>query len=428
MAALSGLVLLVACSNEGDGAGDDPTTLVGTAGNAASAAGEPAPAAGESMTAAGESTTAPGASATTPGESTGTPAEDEPEAEPGEPATTPAEDEPEAEPGEPTTTPAEAELDDNGCPVPEMIGWATTGSGTTGGGDSAPVVVSDGDGLRQALDGDEARVVHFSGTIDGGSDEIEIGSNKTLLGTSQDATIVGGLSVDGDNVIVRNFTLQGKGDGGSPSDAINGSGSNIWFDHLDVLEGGDGLLDLVNGADRVTTSWCKFSYTDPDHGHRLALLFGNDSEKCEEDGGRQRHTIHHNWFGDLVRSRAPRIYFGQTHIFNNFYNSPGNNYCIGVGTWASVLIENNYFKDVSDPHRLQNEYPTHIEATGNVYDNTSGDQATGPSGIGTMPERFAGSACHAALEDPGPWTPPYAYALDAAESIPELVQRCAGPQ
>ena len=326
----------------------------------------------------------------------------------------------------PTSTPTPPPTNGD-CPF-ELVGWATTNGGTTGGGNVSPTVVNNDSDLRNALSGSTPRVVHFSGTIDTGSSSVTIGSNKTLRGTNRNATISGGLSVSGSNVIVQNFTLQGKGYGGNPADAINGDGNNIWFDHLNVLEGGDGLLDLVNGADRITTSWNKFSYTDPNHGHRLSLLFGNSSDKCDLDGGRQRHTIHHNWFGNLVRSRMPRLYFGQAHIFNNYYHSPGNNYAIGVGTWASALIQNNYFKDVNDPHRRQNEYPTYIEATGNIYDGTSGARDNGPNAIGTMPDRFAGSSCHANLADPGQWNPPYPYNLDPASSIPELVQRCAGPQ
>src|SRR5690606_37440336 len=144
-------------------------------------------------------------------------------------------------------------------------------------------------------------------TIETGNSAIKISSNKTLRGTTKEAKIVGGLTVSGSNVIVQNFTVQGKGEGNSPADAVNGSGSNIWFDHLNILDGVDGILDLVNGADMITTSWNKFWYTDPGHSHRLALLFGNDSgePKCELDGGRQHHSVHHNWFSDLVDQRMP---------------------------------------------------------------------------------------------------------------------------
>jgi pectate lyase len=179
----------------------------------------------------------------------------------------------------------------------------------------------------------------------------------------------------------------------------------------------------------ITTSWNKIYYSESmkDHGHRLALLFGNSSDKCDEDGGRQRHTIHHNWFGDYVDQRMPRIYFGRAHIYNNYYNTPGNSYNIRVGTWAAAIIENNHFQDTNNPHEVS-PYPTFIEAVGNIYENTSGDQAVGENDIGEIDARFDGSACHAALPMPESWVPPYPYAADPAESVRDLVQRCAGPR
>jgi pectate lyase len=109
----------------------------------------------------------------------------------------------------------------------------------------------------------------------------------------------------------------------------------------------------------------------------------------------------------------PRLLFGKGHIYNNYYNSPGNDYCIGSGSYASLLVENNYFKDVKDPHRFQDSNPSTITAQGNIYDNVSGKQDTGGN----------------KSDSPAAWTnPPYNYSLHTAESIPELVQRCAGPQ
>jgi pectate lyase len=274
------------------------------------------------------------------------------------------------------------------------------------------------------MSGDDPRVVLLSGTVDTGSESVTINSNKTLRGVDANARIVGGLSIRGNNIIVQNLTVQGKGQGNDPEDAINSHGaSNIWFDHLNVYDGGDGVMDLTNGSDRATVSWCKFWYTDSGHSHRLALLFGNGSEKCDVDGGKQNHTIHHCWFADLVKSRMPRLLFGKGHIFNNYYNSPGNSYCIGVGSWGSVLVENNYFEDVNDPHRHQDGHPGYIVATGNIYDNTSGSQDEGYQYNG---EEL--NDCEKALWDPGPWTPPYDYTLDPAEDVPTIVRNNAGPQ
>jgi pectate lyase len=274
------------------------------------------------------------------------------------------------------------------------------------------------------MSGDDPRVVILSGTVETGSDELEINNNKTLIGADANARIIGGIGIRGNNIIIRNLTVQGMGQGNSPSDAMYSQGaSNLWLDHLNVYDGGDGIMDLVNGSDLATVSWCKFWYTDSGHSHRLALLFGNGSEKCDVDAGHQNHTLHHNWFAELVDQRMPRLLFGQGHIFNNYYNSPGNSYCIGSGSWSSLLVENNYFQDVNDPHRFQDSHPSYIAASGNVYDNTDGDQDTGLGG-----SEGPSNDCENGLGTPGPWTPPYAYSLDPAESIPDLVMRCAGPQ
>ncbi len=310
------------------------------------------------------------------------------------------------------------------CPV-ELVGWATTTTGTTGGGNATPVVVTTLAALTTAVSGNEARVVHLSGTVDTGSSALSIGSNKTLRGVDKNAKIIGGIGIKGQsNIIIQNLTVQGKGQGNSPADAAAASGSHhLWFDHLNILDGGDGILDITNGSDRASISWCKFWYTDSSHDHRLAVLLGNGSEVCDLDGGKNNHTIHHNWFSTLVDQRMPRLLFGKGHVFNNYYNSPGNGYCVGSGSWASILVENNYFKGVNSPHKFQDGHPSFIEAKGNVYDQTTGSKDTGLGG-----DSAAESDCEKALPTPASWTPSYSYKADAADSIPTLVQKCAGPQ
>ena len=125
-------------------------------------------------------------------------------------------------------------------------------------------------------------------------------------------------------------------------------------------------------------------------------------------------TWHHNWWADNVRERQPRVRFGQNHIFNNLYTSNSTNYCVRAGIEANLLIEANYFDGVSDPHEFGDVEVGTITARGNEYVNTTGAQDTGdyPGGSG------AGT----------PFVPTYSYTADPASAIPELVQRCSGPQ
>jgi pectate lyase len=287
--------------------------------------------------------------------------------------------------------------------------------GTTGGGDAEVQQVTSMSELRSLAGDSTPRVLELSGTFETGSSALEISSNKTLVGTGEDTTIIGGITINGQsNIIIRNMSILGSGEGGRPADSVGVRGShNLWFDHLNITDGPDGILDLTRGTDHVTVSWSKFYYTDSSQSHRLALLFGGGSTHGDTDTGKNNHTVHHNWFGDFVDQRMPRLLFGKGHIYNNYYNSPGNAYCIGSGSFASLLVENNYFKDVNDPHRFQDGNPSTITAEGNIYDNVSGKRDTGGN----------------KSDAPAAWTnPPYNYTLDTAESIPELVQRCAGPQ
>jgi pectate lyase len=305
------------------------------------------------------------------------------------------------------------------CPV-ELVGWATVGGGTTGGGNASPQRVTTLADLRTLAGDSAARVIEIAGTITTGASPIEVASNKTLVGAGRDATIKGGLNISAgsSNIIIRNLNVVGVGttsNTGEPVDTIAARGShNLWFDHLNVMDGPDGVLDLTIGSDHATVSWCKFSYTTSNRDHRLALLFGGSSTATDTDTGKNNHTVHHNWFAANVDQRMPRLLFGQGHMFNNYYNAPGNSYCIGSGSWSSLLVENNYFKDVQSPHKFQDTNPSYIAAIGNVYDNTSGSRDTGNGGSGSNP--------------PGPWTPAYSYKLDKAADVPALVQKCAGPQ
>lgn len=332
------------------------------------------------------------------------------------------------------------------CDVPPepspLVGWAAVdGLGvatTTGGGAASPTVVTTLAALQAAVAGTDPGVIHVRGTLDAG--DIRVGSNKTIIGLCG-AELHGHIEVSGStNVIIRNLSMVGYGEGdctldpafdpatgcssGADAISVQRNAHHIWFDHVAVRDGTDGNLDISNGANFVTVSWTKFSYTPRTDnvgddstgaaGHRFSnLVGGTDSPKQFDDANSLNVTWHHDWWADNVVERQPRIRFGKNHLFNNYYDSAVANYCVRAGIQAQILLEGNFFENVDDPHQFNStadQATANITATAsNVYSQTTGLQATGGGG-------------------PAFTTPPYPYVLDDASGIPAAIKSGAGPQ
>ncbi len=312
----------------------------------------------------------------------------------------------------------------------ELTGWATVAGdgldGVTGGGDAAPVVVTNLTEFTEVCSDNIPRVIVVSGTIKGGNYGIQIGSNKTIVGIDKNATIVGGIAIHNkSNIIVSNLNINGVWPVGGADDCVEVKNSHhLWFNHLNVWNSWDGNMDITMGSDYVTVSWCKFWYTDdandgtsPEQDHRLSNLIGSGTGHDDTDMGKLRVTYHHNWFADNLDQRMPRVMYGRVHIYNNYYTCKGNSYCIGADCYATLLVEGNYFKGVKNPHQFSysNGFPSHIEARNNKYDGTSGKKSTG--------QGDADGGYAVPFE-----TTIYDYYLSAAEDVPALVEAYAGAQ
>jgi pectate lyase len=307
------------------------------------------------------------------------------------------------------------------CPD-TLVGWATqAGDGvatTTGGGAIPPVRPSTAAELEQYASDSEPRVIEIASVFS--VPRLSVASNKTLIGVAANARIDGGIRIRGSadvvisNVIVKNLRVNGRTtdvDG----DAVQiYNAHHVWIDHVEIYDGVDANLDVVHGSNWVTISWSKFHYTSaaPDPEHKYSTLIGHSDDNAEEDADRLNVSLHHNWWADGVTERMPRVRFGKVHSFNNLFASPGNNYCLRAGRGAALLIENNYFQGVSNPHEFNNdedEQTAHITERNSVYSAVSGTQAR--DGGGT------------------PFTSaPYALTLEPAAEVPARVQACAGPR
>lgn len=206
---------------------------------------------------------------------------------------------------------------------------------------------------------------------------IRPGSNTTLIGVGRNATIKGAwLDIRGSsstprtNIIIRNITFRDTYDcfpEWDPTDGENGSWNalydsislrdttNVWINHntfedrdtadakqpryFGVLyQVHDGLLDITNASDLVTVSWNRF------RNHDKMMLLGS-SDSAAADRGKLRVTLHHNHF-DGIGQRAPRVRFGQVHLYNNYYDvrsTPSYQYSWGVGVESAIYAEENVF-------------------------------------------------------------------------------------
>ena len=295
------------------------------------------------------------------------------------------------------------------------IGWASVPDlgleGTTGGEGGEVVDVASTADFVLANARPEPLVIQVSGTI-GEGERLRAGANKTIVGVGVRPTIQGSLEIEEvANVIVRNLYVVGNncadavdGDCQNGSDALHiGDGAHhVWIDHVDVSDGSDGNLDVNGAADYITISWSKFSYSGTARSHRYSNLIGSSDDNFA-DRGKLRVTWHHCWWADNVQERMPRSRFGDVHVFNSYYSAKQNSYCIRAGVETRILAEGNYFDHVKNPFDIESTTGI-IESKDNQFDGTQVSATSSSS-----------------------FQPPYAYAIEAAATVPCAVSQGAGP-
>jgi pectate lyase len=326
-------------------------------------------------------------------------------------------------------------------------GWASQAGGTIGGANASAAqtyTVSNRQQLLAAINnaGANPKIIKLTGSIDmtegvpyaNTGDQairgaIRLRSNTTLIGDGPGAGLVNGhiLLTNVSQVIIRNLKIVNPCDVGpvfDPTDGANGawnsaydgigvSGSDhIWVDHVTFtdapttdnllpIENGqtrqchDGALDITNGSDYVTVSYNVFG----EH-HKNNLIGSSDSASGDE--GKLRVTFSNNVFRN-VSSRAPRVRYGQVHLFNNYFVGSKhadvyeNLYSIGAGFNAKILSNANVFEIAG--------------AAG------CSDIVVNPGGAATGAFRDAGSLLNGTLlnnctiSNNVGWTPPYAFSV-----------------
>ncbi|HYH04451.1 MAG TPA: hypothetical protein VEC37_15270, partial [Bacillota bacterium] len=299
------------------------------------------------------------------------------------------------------------------------IGFCNDGSQITGGAAGQVVYVTNEEELKQYADTETPYTIYITKSFNLSGMSMHIRSNKTVIGVGNITLSGGGLYLyRSKNVIIRNLTITG-----STEDNIGIHYSDhIWIDHCTFSDSTDGNVDITQASDYITISWCKFYYTQNNGHNFVSLIASSDS-----DNGSQYHvTYHHNWWGDQCVERMPSVRFGRAHIFNNYYNASGNNYCIRTRVGAECRVENNYFENVQNPWE---QYITGSGTQGKLWASNNNvaflQNAYGVTWTGNQTNKDGTTR----VMVPGTdlvFTVPYSYTLDNALNVKDLVTRYAG--
>jgi len=194
----------------------------------------------------------------------------------------------------------------------------------------------------------------FDVTFDkAGATPLVIGSNKTLVGLGNGATIRGKGVIVGrgaSNVVIRNLTFRDLNAGVVfAGDAITlNDADRVWIDHNRFNRIGRQMIVAGYGkASNVTISWNDFDgsndyspYCNGKHYWNLLLIGNADSI-----------TFANNWVRHFS-GRAPDVGAGTgsslMHLVNNAFED-GYWHALDAHQPARVLVEGNHFGDVSVP-------------------------------------------------------------------------------
>ncbi|MFF8193378.1 polysaccharide lyase family 1 protein [Streptomyces bobili] len=316
-------------------------------------------------------------------------------------------------------------------------GFATQNGGTTGGAGGQTVRATTGTAIHAALCGRASSstpiTIEVEGTINhantakvsgascntaAGVIELKQISNVTIVGVGSGAVFdqLGIHIREASNIIIQNVTIKNVKKSGSPTsnggDAIGMESGvrNVWVDHTSLeasggeSEGFDGLFDMKDNTQYVT-----LSYSTLRNSGRGGLVGSS-----ETDVSNSYITFHHNLYQN-IDSRAPLLRGGVAHMYNNHYVSL-NESGINSRAGARAKVDNNYFEDSKDVlGTFYTDAAGYWQVGGNVFDNvTWSAPGTDNKPAGPNPQSNTTVSI------------PYAYTLDSAACVPDVVSRTAG--
>jgi pectate lyase len=285
--------------------------------------------------------------------------------------------------------------------------------------------------------------------------QFQVPPNTSLLGVSTNARIIDGyLSIDtysttfgqtvDSNIIIRNIEFEVPQDyapAWDPTDTSTGNwnarydgitivtGRSIWIDHCTFSDGAhldsseptpfngkhvqrhDGLIDIEDGSDDITISYCVFRQHDKTT--LIGSTGGGTMGQENYETGREHITFFANMWETSVQ-RAPLARWGEFHLFNNLYRGDLTDpeypllYFIGLGTSSSILSESNVFDVGGSSSAAVREGRVFQASGGKLFHDVGSWLGDAPfTDIEAVADQEAGAGASADIG----WTPPYPYVV-----------------
>lgn len=285
---------------------------------------------------------------------------------------------------------------------PQGYGALATGATTT-----TPVTVTNFTQLKAALPATSTnKFVIISGVIDCGYWSVLM-TNVTIVGlpgarlrnlqitpgnstTSANNSGILYIKPGSNNVIIRNLIFEGPGaydvDG---RDNLTNEGTNVWVDHCEFQDGIDGNFDNKGLADKVSISWCKFTYLKPaipggsggSNDHRFSNLIGSAATDFPTDG-HYSITFQNCYWASGCKERMPRARNAQLHLLNCYYNvGTSSSKAIGLGGGdnnTTCYVEKCHFANVTSV------YTSYISTDGGTVAINYANNANNYTNIGVV--------------------------------------------
>ncbi|WP_232314102.1 polysaccharide lyase family 1 protein [Ralstonia sp. A12] len=190
-----------------------------------------------------------------------------------------------------------------------------------------------------------------------GNNPLMVGSNKTVIGVGTTGILKGkGLRLNEvSNVVIRNLTISDinhgvifVGDGISLEHV-----DHVWVDHNRFHNiGRQMVVDHFGPTSNVTISWNDFDGNDV----YSPACNGKHYWNVLMDASEQTVTFSNNWFHEFS-GREPKILGNQAvvHLVNNYFQD-GAWHALDAREQSTVLVEGNYFDNVSVPILPDNGY------------------------------------------------------------------------